>query len=373
MIVAIMHMVIAGNHPELTKAELLSLDPRAKMHAEENGVFFVEFHAPPAEIFQKTGGVIKAAEWFLDVPTFDEETLAAILTETLPNRKGRVSFGISAYGHTGGDVKKLGMQVKRLAQERGMSCRFVVDRSPALGAATILKNHLLEEGAEFVLVQKAAGMAIGQTVFIQPIDAWSVRDYGRPSRDAHAGMLPPKLARIMVNLAGNKMERTLWDPFCGSGTVLTEAVVLGYTHVYGSDIKEDALAATEKNLSWIEQQASVSFEALTFKHDARDPLPADIPQMFDAIVAEGTLGPPERKTAESFSKIIQELEEFYRVVIPTLVGSLERNGVLVLAVPFFRSQGEEHFLSLGTLSKERWTYARPDQHVGREIWRIKTE
>jgi hypothetical protein len=36
---------------------------------------------------------------------------------------------------------------------------------------------------------------------VQDIDAYAERDFERPMRDAFVGMLPPKLAQIMLNLA----------------------------------------------------------------------------------------------------------------------------------------------------------------------------
>ena len=60
----------------------------------------------------------------------------------------------------------------------------------------------------------------------------------KPYRDMRRGMLPPKLARSLVNLAiGAKSpsDMTILDPFCGTGTVLMEAMLLG-THVVGTDL-----------------------------------------------------------------------------------------------------------------------------------------
>ena len=61
---------------------------------------------------------------------------------------------------------------------------------------------------------------------MQDFEQWGARDYGRPSRDAVRGMLPPKLARMMVNLEPWRTVNThalgsvLWrgdDPIGGGG------------------------------------------------------------------------------------------------------------------------------------------------------------
>ena len=53
----------------------------------------------------------------------------------------------------------------------------------------------------------------------------------KPKR--HPAMLKPKLARLLVNLTGAKKQ--LLDPFCGTGSILIEAGVLGLKPL-GSDI-----------------------------------------------------------------------------------------------------------------------------------------
>ena len=48
-------------------------------------------------------------------------------------------------------------------------------------------------------------------------------------------MLPPKLAQIIVSLSGTQPGQTVLDPFCGTGVVLQEALIMGAI-VYGFDL-----------------------------------------------------------------------------------------------------------------------------------------
>ena len=80
---------------------------------------------------------------------------------------------------------------------------------------------------------------------VQNISAYAMRDQKRPKRDAFVGMLPPKLAQIMINLALGDQEpkdKLLLDPFCGTGVLLQEALLMGLK-VYGTDLsqKDDRL------------------------------------------------------------------------------------------------------------------------------------
>ena len=87
---------------------------------------------------------------------------------------------------------------------------------------------------------------------MQPFKDLSRLDFGRPARDDFSGMLPPKLAQIMINLAQvQNPEALIIDPFCGSGTILSEALLMGYKDLLGSDISPKAIADTYKNISWI--------------------------------------------------------------------------------------------------------------------------
>lgn len=56
---------------------------------------------------------------------------------------------------------------------------------------------------------------MAKTVWIQDIESYSDRDMNR-DRSMTVGMMPPKLAQIMVNL-GTKgsYNDMVWDPFCG--------------------------------------------------------------------------------------------------------------------------------------------------------------
>ncbi len=61
-----------------------------------------------------------------------------------------------------------------------------------------------------------------------------------------SGALRPTVAAMMVSLAGQP-DGTLLDPCCGSGTILSEAVALGWPHVRGGDIDPQAVEIARRN------------------------------------------------------------------------------------------------------------------------------
>ena len=111
--------------------------------------------------------------------------------------------------------------------------------SPTLGSAQIIHNSLTKQnGAELIIFKQNGSLQLAHTIHEQNIEAYAARDQARPKRDARVGMLPPKLAQTIINLASGPHlpNQTLLDPFCGTGVVLQEALLMGY-NVYGTDIE----------------------------------------------------------------------------------------------------------------------------------------
>lgn len=64
----------------------------------------------------------------------------------------------------------------------------------------------------------------------------------------HPSAMPAKLARCMVNLARVRAEELVLDPFCGTGTTLIEARLVG-CRVFGMDIQRRMVRGTLHNLA----------------------------------------------------------------------------------------------------------------------------
>ncbi len=61
--------------------------------------------------------------------------------------------------------------------------------------------------------------------------------------------LNPKLSRVMINLSMIKNNEILLDPFCGTGGILIEAGLLGYS-IIGNDIEKKLIDGCRKNLDY---------------------------------------------------------------------------------------------------------------------------
>lgn len=62
----------------------------------------------------------------------------------------------------------------------------------------------------------------------------------------HPGVMMPRMARTLVNIACTRSGETLLDPFCGTGGILIEAELLGM-HALGSDFDPAMIAGSRLN------------------------------------------------------------------------------------------------------------------------------
>jgi tRNA (guanine10-N2)-dimethyltransferase len=268
---------ILGREPLLSLAELSAALSLPVIPSSES-IFKAPCTQAPEELINRLGGTIKIAKELYS--SIAEDELYKIIIDELLTIPGKIHFGISLYSNnlaSGEDeqkkIKRWAESVKNSLKGQGRSVRYVANREPRLSSVTVVKNGLTKKGREFIIqTEKNNLFSIAVTQAVQPFEEWGKRDFGRPGRDDKSGMLPPKLALMMINVSGiQKPEQTLLDPFCGSGTILTEALLLGYQTIIGTDISSKAIEDTQKNIDWAKHTlniANVSSSSPTiFQHD----------------------------------------------------------------------------------------------------------
>ncbi len=398
---------VLGRESALSTAELLAalkaaevgFEPKTALYSAS--ILIAETQKPlDTEFFHTLGGSIKMAE-VLGIST---KSLEDDLFNVLNNLGGTsLDFGLSLYSldrepdrtyrSMEYGLKALSLTLKKRLKEGERSVRAVLGDAPALTSVQVDKNKLIEKGGELLLIVGQGALRIAKTVAVQAYEDFSARDFGRPAHDAKSGMLPPKLARMMVNLSGAPKDEPLLDAFCGSGTILTEAADLGYRQLVGSDISEKAVADTKTNCAWIVRERNFQGVNLNvFTSDVKD-LPSKLPDgAVSAIVSEPFLGPPLRGD-ESDQKIhftYLELMGLYRRAFNAFSRILKPGGKVVFVFPVFgtkhanilreledygfRAEGLLPAVAveaLGAKSSTGLSYKRPDQKVGRDIFRFR--
>lgn len=254
----------------------------------------------------------------------------------VPAREGQRPFNNSIFSET----RRLGMMIKKGLTETGASVRLVLPEFNALALASVVvtKNLLLQKGAEICILAGTDRVYTAKTLAVQDFEDYGRRDYQRPVRDEKQGMIPPKVAQIMVNLANAKPGETLLDPFCGIGTVLQEGILLGYKFL-GSDINKKAIKGSEQNLEWFRNRYKISPGKYHVEvADARNVGGLLSGQKISAIVSEGTLGPiygQYPKIAE-IKQNFNDLGELYKSCLTEFAKILPSKGRLVMCIPAYK-------------------------------------
>ncbi|MDD3661572.1 MAG: DNA methyltransferase [Candidatus Dojkabacteria bacterium] len=339
-----------GRKWHLSRAELIRALQTAGLRfvetASNEQVFLFDIAADPnmmKAFFERLGGFIRFGEVLEDPFDF----LEAHFTGGEASDR-RVLYAVSVFQPSISKKDKiekkmkLGMAIKKWLKEKGYRCRFVSKGSDPESSLVLLKeNDVIARGFELVLVThpKRHEPLWGRTLSYQDYASFSKRDYDRPAVNKKKGMIPPKLARMMVNLAGKPEGSTVWDPFCGSGTILMEALLLKQRAV-GSDIDPVSIEETKKNLEWTSNEFWISHRQYSvFRHDITQGMPEEL--TFDCIVTEPYLGPVLRKSISinQLEQIIDQLTPLYTALENVLLDAAKTKPVTaVFVVPSFKTE-----------------------------------
>lgn len=341
------YLAVLGRQPELSLAELRTLyDSAAKLIGPELALFN---SATPPQI-NRLGGTLKLARE-LPAPLMD-------FFAQLP--AGKLTLGLSDYSRQASisSVRREAMKIKKILVRHGRSVRILANNAPALSTATCHHNQLGEKSGHLELIKLNQSWYLGCGV--QNITAYARRDQARPARDAKVGMLPPKLAQILINLCGPlPSDSRLLDPFCGTGVVLQEAALIGY-RPYGTDLNPRMVEYTARNLQWLKsssllrQFASSTSISLLTKTEKFDIIQGDATNFvwtgqIDAVASETYLGPPmSAPPAEIKLKTVkQECTAIILGFLKNIAPRINPGTPLALAIPaWLRPDGSYSRLNL---------------------------
>jgi len=187
---------------------------------------------------------------------------ATLITERFQGRTDKIRYAISLHSMTGGYeqlLKNSLMLTKKKLKKAGQSSRSSIIISRTRPQALLLGENILGKGAEFCGIEINGEWNLGETVAIQNINDYSARDFERPERDPRLGMLaaktgpdPDQSCRRATGY-GKRTAGTIYDPFCGIGTILMEGLLMGI-NVVGSDLSAENIDKCHKNLDWLKKK-----------------------------------------------------------------------------------------------------------------------
>lgn len=396
-------LVIHGRQPAIGRVELESIYGSEKIRPAGNIASLVDIK-PGDFDFSRLGGFVKFAKVLTILDHTDWNRITNFLVDSVPAHaasleEGKLKLGLSVYGIKTdvNSINRSGLEVKKSIKKSDRSVRIVPNKSLELNSAQVLHNKLTQKlGWELIFVADRGKTIVAQSIAVQDIDAYAARDQARPKRDARVGMLPPKLAQIIINLAIGPYDRklvcdpkdnkpqagkvkTILDPFCGSGVVLQEALLMDL-NAYGSDIEERMIEYSEANLKWLLANFPVN---TSYKLEIGDATNHQWSDKFDVIASEVFLGKPlnELPKREILDAVIRECNQIFYKFLKNIQKQSKPGTRLCLAVPAWKkSNGFIHLPTLDNLEKlgynrlkfkfssnDELIYHRSDQIVAREL------
>lgn len=413
-----MYIAILGRQPALGLAELESV-----YGAEAVDIFSDQSARLGIDnlSIERFGGILKAGHVVAEVSGDWHKVSQKIVSEyanAWSNFEGKITLGISAYGFNvdSRDVQKTGIILKQRLKKSNVSLRLIPNVEPAHSTATSHHNKLglSSNKVELLVVRGNKGkVIIAESSGSQNITAYTKRDQERPKRDAFVGMLPPKLAQIMINLASPQAnlstgvlsadltplerQRTaqeadgtasgngdhkirILDPFCGTGVILQEASLMGY-QTYGTDLSDKMVDFSTVNLKWLGD--THRFDIQTSIHQG-DAMKTTWQQPIDAVVGESYLGQPfsAPPSPTKLAEVRRNCDHIISSFLKNISGQLKPGTPLCIAIPAWKDvYGDFTHLNLiekldelgfdrhnfKNISSSDLLYFREDQVVAREL------
>lgn len=380
------YLAFLGKNPTLSLAEI---KPYAEIqhHDEQIAVLsdlkisnLRQLPKQPAQLWlDQMGGIIRLAQVISVNPDVDH--LPDFLYQKLcaTNKPGTLSFGFTLIGIPTELKKHLQKKLQKKFEEKERTIRWINKDLKPLTSAQIFGEKLLRKGAEFVLYFNRQNLYLAQTFANQNLRNYELRDHRKPWRDPKMGMIPPKLAQILINLAEPTPNDIIYDPFCGSGTINFEASILGH-QTQGSDLNAKFIQGAQKNLPFLAQKFRFDPQNIFRQKDATQIIWSEKNQ--GVLVTEGYLGHnfqtrPKYTEAQVesehilqlWSKVSQNLSQSpikrLSICVPnwqTLDGPLS-----ITEKIFAKFQGFGYFPLALFAGQKSYVYKREHSFVGREI------
>lgn len=381
------YVCILGRQPAIGLAELESRFGADALKPIQPDISLLETESKPN--FDHFGGSLKVAKLLTKLDYAEWHKLSNYLQKTLPQHleylpESKITLGLSVYGIKTWpkQINATALSLKKIIKKSGRPARIVPNPEAALNTAQVLHNKLTDAtGLEFLLIKDGQSTILAQTVWVQDIEAYRRRDQERPMRDARVGMLPPKLAQIIINLAvgDSQTEKspTILDPFCGTGVVLQEAILQNY-NVYGTDLDERMVEYSQKNLEWLgtplKSVKSTVEQADATSHKWNE---------FSSIACETYLGRPfsSAPDQQTLQKVVHDANIIHKKFLQNVARQTKPGFRMCIAVPAWHIKGKfkhlpvlDHLEELGYnrmsfvhANTEDLIYHRANQIVGREL------
>jgi len=244
-------------------------------------------------------------------------------------------FGLSYYCFEESDIIALNNKLPNLLlsmiKEKGIKKAKIIQSNKN---EIFIKDIIRRKIYDFVCYREGTNDFLGLTVFV-PGTIHLKQIEKKPLVFPEISM-SPMFAKLLINLAGVTKGRKLLDPFCGTGTILLEALNMGINCI-GIDKNPKHVRIALKNLRQA-QKESIIAKKTQFSVRLGNAMNLEryfVKGSIDAVVTEPILLPTLRSkpTMAEAERMIKKAKSIYLNSIKSMSKILSYNGRLVIVTP----------------------------------------
>lgn len=324
------YLFILGRNVELSYVEVIEFLKKEEKNFEEiarikNGLLVFIEEELELNAIEKLGGTISIGKVLIES---NEKNFSNELDKIEVYSGTKNSFNYTFWSFPTQNELILNSLKKRFKKEK-LRATFKKLNKPIITQEGekefIPSSKLIEE--EFFSFENNKKIFFGKIIQKNDYKKIENRDLGKPIHRPSLD-ISIRLAKILINLSQIKQGETLYDPFCGIGTILQESL-LQKINVVGVDKDKKAIEGAKKNLEWF------NFSKENYRLMNFDSAKVNIPEA-DTLVTEPDLGILLKKIPTK-EKALEMLKEFEKLLVKVINNSKEKVfGRVVFTSPYIR-------------------------------------
>ncbi|MBI2148832.1 methyltransferase domain-containing protein [Candidatus Woesearchaeota archaeon] len=327
-----LYLFVLGRDSLLSRLEVESLletkGLKFNIVDESKNILVVNCDLLKPEIIDEFGGIIKIAELISSSGRFDQIEESLEKSSLYEGTKNKIEYYIDSFNTN--LLSFLEDYLKDYFRKISIKALYRKTKEPS----KLINKNILESGVNLVVFKNYIGKVIAIT---NPLEL-KKRDVHRPDVD-YKKVISIRLAKILINISKIKENQILLDPFCGSGTVLQEAL-LKNVNVIGVDSDKESVGQAEKNLNWVTKEFKLKKKFEIYNLDCRNIAEKIKKNSVDVVVTEPYMGPYIRKLPNIYEakNLVLELTNLYGILLNNLKNVVKNDGRVVIVIPKFRTR-----------------------------------
>jgi tRNA G10 N-methylase Trm11 len=334
-----MFLFLLGKNPEIAKLEVCNYLSRFQIEEIINEANYLivsfnnndDFESKAYSLMKDLGGVIRIAKFI-----HSDSDINSIAFEKLDFYfPKKFNYALSTINLDNLETKLVESFAKN--EVKKYKSKGVLQKSPnEILEPSKYHSAKINEGFEVIVLKKYDKFEFFQTLAATNPKDYEFKDNSRPSKVVSHGS-SFRLAQIMVNILNLNENKTLIDPFCGTGTFLIEGL-LKNLNVIGIDNDPELISSANVNVAWAREEYRLKNSSQIIFGDSQNE------KFFgDGVAFEPYMGPflkslPRRKEG---LEIVEELFKLYSNVFRNLKNNTSDNSRIVFIQPSIQTKSGE--------------------------------